>query len=55
MGLKERINAVSWMEDQSKQVAIEKINTLIEKIGYPSWMSDSDYIDQLYNNVIPNS
>lgn len=52
MGLKERVDAVAWMEDPSKKVAVEKINTLIEKIGYPSWMADNDYIDSLYREVL---
>lgn len=50
-GLKDRLVEISWMEEKSKKWAIEKVKRIVDKVGYPSWMSDDDFIDRRYSNV----
>ena len=49
--LRDRLNSVSWMEYVSKRIAIEKVELIVDRTGYPLWMVDSDYINQQYINV----
>jgi len=47
-GLQDRLNKLTWMEEKSKRIAIEKVKQMVDKAGYPSWMTDNDFIDQQY-------
>lgn len=43
--LKERISNLTWMSDSTKQAAIEKLDAIEEKIGYPDvWIDYSNLI-----------
>jgi len=37
---KERINQLDWMGDETKKKALEKLNTIVRKIGYPDKWKD---------------
>jgi len=50
-GLQDRLNKLTWMEEKSKRIAIEKVKQMVDKAGYPSWMTDNDFIDQQYYEV----
>jgi len=53
--LRERISNISWMDDQTKQAAMEKIDVMVEKIGYPdTWMDYTglNLTDTYVSNVL---
>ena len=52
---RERIDNLTWMEDTTKEAAKEKIDSIVEKIGYPdTWMDYSGLTltDSYVNNVM---
>lgn len=51
MGLQDRLDSVAWMETETKRVAVEKVKRIVDKVGYPSWMTDDNYIDKKYSIV----
>ena len=51
---KERIEALSWMSDSTKQKAIIKLNTIAKKIGYPDKWKDYSSIDISRDNLLQN-
>lgn len=34
-----RIKALDWMDDEVKSLAIDKVNAIVQKIGYPEKVS----------------
>ncbi|MEP6465087.1 MAG: M13 family metallopeptidase [Parafilimonas sp.] len=51
---KERIEALTWMSDSTKQKAIIKLNAIAKKIGYPDKWKDYSSIDISRDNLIQN-
>lgn len=39
-GMKDRINGLTWMQDSTKEKAIDKLSSMIVKIGYPETWRD---------------
>jgi putative endopeptidase len=60
--LREEIEQVSWLSPQARQEALKKVDTMREKIGYPSHWQDysslrvtsADFIADLHNAQILN-
>lgn len=56
LALKERIQALTWMSDATKQKAVEKLSSFRVKVGYPDkWkdysMLDIDAKESYYENI----
>jgi putative endopeptidase len=51
---KDRIQALNWMSDSTKQKAIIKLNAIAKKIGYPDKWKDYSSIDISRDNIIQN-
>uniref|UniRef100_V5GXP8 Neprilysin-2 n=1 Tax=Anoplophora glabripennis TaxID=217634 RepID=V5GXP8_ANOGL len=47
----EIMNQTTWMDEQSKTVAIQKINNLVTIMGYPDFVSNKTLLDRFYENV----
>lgn len=45
LGFEKRINGLEWMSDETKKKAIEKLNKLTVKIGYPDKWKDYGSLD----------
>ncbi|KAL5014567.1 hypothetical protein ScPMuIL_008837 [Solemya velum] len=45
------VDSVIWMDDQTKQLAKEKAQAIIEKIGYPEEIHNATHLDLLYKNI----
>jgi putative endopeptidase len=50
----ERIKALDWMSDVTKQKALAKLNTFIKKIGYPDKWKDYGALKVVSNNYVQN-
>ncbi len=50
----ERIKALDWMSDVTKQKALAKLNTFIKKIGYPDKWKDYGSLKIVSNNYVQN-
>ncbi|XP_067944165.1 endothelin-converting enzyme homolog [Watersipora subatra] len=50
-GLQDRLSAINWMEEPSKKVAAEKLRLVVDKVGYPDWMTDNDVLDEKYKSL----
>ena len=42
---------VEWMDVSTKAKAFEKVNSIRDNIGYPDYVKDESYLDQLYRRV----
>ncbi|XP_061185373.1 endothelin-converting enzyme 2-like isoform X1 [Saccostrea echinata] len=42
---------VSWMDEHTRQIAKEKVQKIVEMIGYPDWILDTTKLDKYYENV----
>lgn len=45
------IPLVSWMDEKTREIAIEKVRKIVQMIGYPDWILDSVRLDKYYENV----
>jgi putative endopeptidase len=50
----ERIKNLDWMSDQTKTKAIEKLNTVIMKVGYPDKWKDMSKLDISRKSYVTN-
>lgn len=48
---KEIVNEITWMDEDSKAVAIQKVNNMITILGYPDFVSNKTLLDKFYENV----
>lgn len=48
---KTMLNETDWMDEESKQVAIEKVNFIDTKIGYSDDIHNDTYLNEIYKNV----
>ncbi|XP_049523800.1 neprilysin-1-like isoform X2 [Dermacentor silvarum] len=49
----ETIQNNEWMDNETKSAAQNKLAKMVSKIGYPSWLLNVTYLEQLYRHV-PN-
>ena len=42
---------VSWMDIDTRDRALQKVDAIIEKIGYPDLIDDVEKLDQYYQSV----
>lgn len=47
----ELVEANDWMDSATKEVAIEKANSMIHNIGYPELIRDQTQLDKEYSLV----
>ncbi|CAF0711924.1 unnamed protein product [Brachionus calyciflorus] len=45
---KEMLNELDWMDEKSKQIAIEKANSIDIKIGFPEFLYNDTFMVELY-------
>ena len=39
---------VAWMDDKTREIAIEKVRKIVQMIGYPDWILDTIQLDKYY-------
>jgi predicted metalloendopeptidase len=53
--LKESFSALvgesDWLDNITKHKSLDKLNAIIENVGYPDWMLDNNELDKYYNLV----
>ncbi|XP_078372724.1 endothelin-converting enzyme 2-like [Oculina patagonica] len=47
----QNILELDWMDDKTKSVAIRKVRSMVENIGFPDYIVDDKMIDEKYKNV----
>lgn len=45
---------VEWMDVSTKAKAFEKVDSIRDNIGYPDYVKNESYLDQLYRRVSIN-
>lgn len=40
-----------WMNEETRLVAQEKVNTIVKNVGYPEYLLNDTYMDQVYAEV----
>eukprot|EP00833_Pecoramyces_ruminatium_P009508 jgi/Orpsp1_1/1183540/evm.model.c7180000085655.1 len=49
--MKNRISQITWLDDKTKEYAIEKADAIIDKIAYPDYIMNPEYIDEQYKDL----
>ncbi|VDP00663.1 unnamed protein product [Soboliphyme baturini] len=45
------VNAIDWMDNQTKHVAIVKAEAMLNHIGYPEFLNNMTALDEYYENI----
>lgn len=45
------VNISDWLDDDTKQKSLDKLDAIIENVGYPDWILDNQQLDDYYNLV----
>ena len=48
---RERVSAMSWLSELSKQRTVEKVEAITLQAAYPLQIFDNDYVNGLYSTV----
>lgn len=48
---RELLNQTSWIDDETKELATEKVAAMLLKIGYPDSILQSDLLNERYKDV----
>ena len=51
---KKRLEDNIWMDDETRKRAVEKIDALKYKVGYPDFVKNSTLLDKYYEKVTAN-
>ena len=51
---KDVVTTLNWMDDEAKRVAAEKVDTMVELVGYPDWIKDKRALESHYSGVLYN-
>ncbi|KZC14076.1 Endothelin-converting enzyme 1 [Dufourea novaeangliae] len=49
---RELLNQTSWIDDETKELATEKVNAMLLRIGYPDFILQSDLLNERYKDVV---
>ena len=49
---KSRMSQVTWMDEATRTVALDKANSIAHKIGYPDFVVQPALLDQYYQQVL---
>ncbi|XP_064470800.1 membrane metallo-endopeptidase-like 1 [Ornithodoros turicata] len=45
------IEDASWLDDSTRKKALENVDKMVAKVGYPDWLKNNTHLKQLYNKV----
>lgn len=48
---KSNLPNIDWMDDATAQLAREKADAVIQRIGYPEWIKDDDALTKYYSDL----
>lgn len=49
---KSLVNETPWMDSATKSIAIEKVDAMIDFVGYPSWIRNITELEDYYHGVL---
>lgn len=48
---KELLNQTTWIDDETKELATEKVNAMLLRIGYPDFILQPELLNERYKDV----
>ncbi|KAG7171619.1 Neprilysin-4-like 2 [Homarus americanus] len=45
------LNEARWMNEETRQVAQEKVDTIVKNVGYPEYLLNNTYMDNVYSEL----
>ena len=48
---RELLNQTSWIDDETKELATEKVNAMLLRIGYPDFILQAELLNERYKDV----
>ncbi|XP_043795006.1 neprilysin-4-like [Apis laboriosa] len=49
---KELLNQTSWIDDETKELATEKVNAMLLRIGYPDFILQPELLNERYKDIV---
>ncbi|XP_029035681.1 neprilysin-4-like isoform X2 [Osmia bicornis bicornis] len=49
---RELLNQTSWIDDETKELATEKVNAMLLRIGYPDFILQPELLNERYKDVV---
>ncbi|XP_054009657.1 neprilysin-4-like isoform X1 [Hylaeus anthracinus] len=49
---REHLSQKTWIDDETKELAIEKVNAMLLRIGYPDFILKSELLNERYKDVV---
>ncbi|XP_076639917.1 neprilysin-4 isoform X3 [Colletes latitarsis] len=49
---RELLNQTSWIDNETKELATEKVNAMLLRIGYPDFILQSELLNERYKDVV---
>ncbi|XP_012170773.1 neprilysin-4 isoform X1 [Bombus terrestris] len=49
---RELLNQTTWIDDETKELATEKVNAMLLRIGYPDFILQSELLNERYKDVV---
>lgn len=47
----EMLNSTDWLDQETRALALEKINAMVPRIGYPDFVLNKEELENRYRNV----
>ncbi|EFX85605.1 hypothetical protein DAPPUDRAFT_46047, partial [Daphnia pulex] len=51
MAFKSLVNETTWMDPDTKSIAKDKVDAMIEFVGYPPWIKNKQEVEDYYNGI----
>lgn len=48
---RELLNQTTWIDDETKELATEKVNAMLLRIGYPDFILQPELLNERYKDV----
>ena len=48
---KDQLQELSWLDDQSRQASIDKVDAVVQFVAYPKQTFNDTYLNHLYADV----
>eukprot|EP00842_Homolaphlyctis_polyrhiza_P005749 jgi/Hompol1/6175/HPOL_002183-RA len=46
-----RLERIDWMDDRTRDAAIDKLDNIVRVVGYPDWLADADLVSRYYDSL----
>ncbi|XP_064458621.1 membrane metallo-endopeptidase-like 1 [Ornithodoros turicata] len=49
--IRKLVEGASWLDDSTRKKALEKVDKMVMKVGYPDWLKNDTHLEELYKDI----